>query len=94
MAADPNAIPFTFGAVAGTVAPAGMMIPEVTVTLVVSLLLSVTNTGDDAGAARATWNVADWPGATVTLAGSRIPARFVSEKKAEGETPLTDALTM
>ena len=94
MVADPNAIPFTLGGVTGAVAPAGMSTAEVTVTLELSLLLNVMNKATGLGAARAIANGADCPGATVTFAGNKIPARFVSEKSAAGETPVTEALTV
>src|ERR1700680_3082257 len=75
MVADPKLMPFTLGGTGGAVAPAGIkMFAGVTVSFEVSLLVSMRMT-PPAGAAVAnvTGNGTDWPGATVTLAGSMIP---------------------
>jgi hypothetical protein len=74
MIADPMLMPFTLGADNAVIAPCWMkMLVGPTVTLEGSLLVSVMNT-PFAGAAVAsvTWNGAESPGATVTLAGKMI----------------------
>ena len=67
-------MPFTFGADAAVVAPPEMKIfAGATVTFEVSLLVNVMNTPlAGAGVANVTWNSADSPGSTVTLAGKMI----------------------
>jgi hypothetical protein len=71
---DPILMPFTFGAEAAVVAPCGIkMFAGPTVTFEGSLLVSVMNIPlAGAGVASITWNSADWPAATVTLAGKMI----------------------
>ena len=72
--ADPLLMPFTFGADKAVVAPCAMkMLVGPTVTFEVSLLVSVIKTPfAGAGLANVTWNGAESPAATVTLAGKRI----------------------
>jgi hypothetical protein len=74
MIADPRLTPLTFGADAAVVAPPEMkMFVGATVTFEVSLLVNVMNTPlAGAGVASVTWNSADSPGNTVTLAGKTI----------------------
>jgi hypothetical protein len=78
--ADPILIPFTFGGADGANAPCEMKIfIGVTVTLEVSLLVSVMKTPPDgAGFVKVTWNGAESPGATVTLAGTRMSLTTVT----------------
>ena len=74
MIADPALTPLTVAARLIDVAPCGIKIfAGATVTLEGSLLVSVINTPSaGAGVANNTGNGADWPGATVTLAGRMI----------------------
>jgi hypothetical protein len=79
--ADPALMPLTVGARPPAVAPCGMkMLSGATVTFEGSLLVSAMNTPPDgADVANVTGNGTDWPGATVTLAGSMIPEDDVAE---------------
>src|SRR5437763_1961052 len=75
MIADPMVMPFTAGARLGVVAPCGIkMLSGATVTFELSLLPSARNTPPDgADVANVTGKDADWPGATVRLAGRIMP---------------------
>jgi hypothetical protein len=74
MIADPLSMPFTVGARLGVVKPCGMkMFSGHTVTFKGSLLVSVMNTpSEGAAVVNVTWNDAESPGATITLAGKII----------------------
>ena len=46
-----------------------------------------------AGFVRVTGNGMDWPGATITLAGTLIPPELMSEKAAGDATPFAKAFS-
>jgi hypothetical protein len=83
MLADPKFTPVTFAVVVGTVAPAGMATLDVTVTLLVSLLTSVTVTPPGgAGEDKVTLMGADWPGVTVTFFCKETTPRLATRRVA------------
>lgn len=81
MSADPAFTPVTFGARLADMPPSGIkMFAGATVALDGSLLLSERNTPPDGAAVPSVRGKgADWPGATVTLAGTIIPVEGVAE---------------
>jgi hypothetical protein len=78
--AEPNATPVTSGAVVGAVAPCGMKTVDGTVRMaVLPLAREMVTPPAGAGNANTTFSGTDWPGPTVTFAGSAMEPSFTTK---------------